>query len=52
MDLVMMGRAMLANPHYPHVLAQALRLERPDWVLPPPYAHWLERYHGAGKLPG
>lgn len=52
MDLVMMGRAMLANPHYPHVLAQALRLERPDWVLPPQYAHWLERYHGAGKLPG
>ncbi|WP_409419972.1 NADH:flavin oxidoreductase/NADH oxidase [Pseudaeromonas sp. ZJS20] len=49
LDLVMIGRAMLANPHYPYVLAQALGADRPDWVLPTPYAHWLERYRGAGK---
>lgn len=44
MDLVMIGRAMLANPHYPYQLARELKVERPSWVLPPPYAHWLERY--------
>lgn len=50
MDLVMVGRALLANPHYPYALAQALKVARPDWVLPAPYAHWLERYSGAGKV--
>ena len=49
-ELVMIGRAMLANPHYPYALAQALKVERPDWTLPAPYAHWLERYRGAGKV--
>jgi 2,4-dienoyl-CoA reductase-like NADH-dependent reductase (Old Yellow Enzyme family) len=49
MDLVMIGRAHLANPHYPYALAQALGKERPDWTLPAPYAHWLERYRGAAK---
>ena len=49
MSLVMMGRSMLANPHYPYALAQQLKAARPDWVLPAPYAHWLERYRGAGK---
>ena len=44
MDLVMIGRAMLANPHYPYELAKQLGLERPSCVLPAPYAHWLERY--------
>ncbi len=44
MDLVMIGRAYLANPHYTLKLAQQLGLERPTWVLPAPYAHWLERY--------
>ncbi|MEO0034528.1 MAG: hypothetical protein RLZZ501_551 [Pseudomonadota bacterium] len=43
-DLVMIGRAMLADPHYPYRLAQALGVERPSWVLPAPYAHWLARY--------
>lgn len=52
MDLVMIGRAMLANPHYPYELAQELQVERPDWILPAPYAHWLERYKGAGKVAG
>jgi 2,4-dienoyl-CoA reductase-like NADH-dependent reductase (Old Yellow Enzyme family) len=44
MDLVMIGRAFLANPHYPLQAAKALQLEKPTWVLPAPYAHWLERY--------
>ena len=44
MDLVMIGRAHLANPHWPLQAAQKLGVERPTWVLPAPYAHWLERY--------
>jgi len=44
MDLVMIGRAHLANPHWSYLAAQALKEERPSWVLPAPYAHWLERY--------
>lgn len=44
MDLVMIGRAMLANPHYPYALAKQLGVENPSWVLPAPYAHWLARY--------
>ncbi|MDV7708326.1 NADH:flavin oxidoreductase/NADH oxidase [Acinetobacter pittii] len=44
MDLVMIGRAFLADPHYPLQAAKALQLEKPTWVLPAPYAHWLERY--------
>lgn len=44
MDLVMIGRAFLANPHYPLQATKALQLEKPTWVLPAPYAHWLERY--------
>lgn len=44
MDLVMIGRAHLANPHWAYQAALALKEERPAWVLPAPYAHWLERY--------
>lgn len=44
MDLVMIGRALLANPHYPYALAKKLGVDKPSWVLPAPYAHWLERY--------
>lgn len=44
MELVMVGRAHLANPHWPYDAALALGEERPSWVLPPSYAHWLERY--------
>jgi 2,4-dienoyl-CoA reductase-like NADH-dependent reductase (Old Yellow Enzyme family) len=50
MDLVMMGRALLANPHYPYHLALTLKKEGPDWILPAPYAHWLARYKGPGKV--
>jgi len=44
LDLVMIGRAHLENPHWPYLAAKALGIEKPSWVLPAPYAHWLERY--------
>lgn len=44
MDLVMVGHAHLANPHWPYKAALALGEARPSWVLPAPYAHWLARY--------
>jgi len=44
LDLVMVGRAHLANPHWPYYAARRLGVDRPSWVLPAPYAHWLERY--------
>lgn len=44
LDLVMIGRVHLANPHWPYQAALALGVDRPSWVLPAPYAHWLERY--------
>jgi 2,4-dienoyl-CoA reductase-like NADH-dependent reductase (Old Yellow Enzyme family) len=46
MDVVMVGRPHLANPHWSYQAAQALREEKAAWVLPAPYAHWLERYQG------
>lgn len=44
LDLVMIGRAHLANPHWTYEAAKALQVGKPSWVLPAPYAHWLERY--------
>ncbi|CAM3624009.1 NADH:flavin oxidoreductase [Bordetella sputigena] len=44
LDLVMVGRAHLANPHWPYYAARKLGIDRPSWTLPAPYAHWLERY--------
>lgn len=44
LDLVMVARAHLADPHWPYAAAKALGIERPSWTLPAPYAHWLERY--------
>jgi 2,4-dienoyl-CoA reductase-like NADH-dependent reductase (Old Yellow Enzyme family) len=49
LDLVMMARAHLANPHYAHHLAQVLGYANPDSLLPDPYAHWLAKYRGAAK---
>lgn len=46
-DLAMIGRPLLANPHWPYAAAQKLGVEKPSWVLPAPYAHWLERYRSA-----
>jgi 2,4-dienoyl-CoA reductase-like NADH-dependent reductase (Old Yellow Enzyme family) len=49
LDLVMIGRAHLANPHYAYQLALTLGHEKPESLLPAAYAYWLERYRGAGK---
>ena len=44
-DLIMLGRPLLAEPHWPYRAAKALEVENPAWAtLPPPYAHWLARY--------
>lgn len=44
LDLVMVGRAHLADPHWPYHAAKVLGVEGAAWTLPAPYAHWLERY--------
>lgn len=44
MDLVMIGRMHLANPHWSYQAALQLGKDKASWVLPAPYAHWLERY--------
>jgi 2,4-dienoyl-CoA reductase-like NADH-dependent reductase (Old Yellow Enzyme family) len=44
LDIVMVGRSHLANPHWPYLAAKELGIEKPSWTLPAPYAHWLERY--------
>lgn len=46
-DLVMLGRRLLENPHWPYEAARVLRVENAAWTLPAPYAHWLERYRAA-----
>ncbi|WP_422365126.1 NADH:flavin oxidoreductase/NADH oxidase [Pelagibius sp.] len=46
-DLVMLGRPLLANPHWPYDAARALGVDHPAWTLPAPYAHWLDRYRAA-----
>ncbi|MDB5787681.1 MAG: xenA [Caballeronia mineralivorans] len=44
-DLVKVGRALLASPHWPYTAAVALGVERSSWAtLPAPYAFWLEQY--------
>ncbi len=49
MDLVMIGRAHLANPHYTYAMAQALGHAMPTELLPIQYGHWLARYQGAAS---
>lgn len=44
LDLVMVGRSHLADPHWTYAAAKQLGESRPSWTLPAPYAHWLERY--------
>ena len=46
-DLIMLGRPLLANPNWPYDAARALGVDRAAWTLPAPYAHWLERYRAA-----
>ena len=44
LDVVMVGKAHLANPHWTYFAAKELGLPRASWTMPAPYAHWLERY--------
>jgi 2,4-dienoyl-CoA reductase-like NADH-dependent reductase (Old Yellow Enzyme family) len=44
LDLVSVGRAHLADPHWAYFAAKELGVEKSSWTLPAPYAHWLERY--------
>lgn len=44
MDLVMIGREHLADPHYAFRAAKELKVEQPFDLLPPQYGWWLERY--------
>lgn len=43
LDVVMLGRAFLENPHWPYAAAKQLGLENPAALMPPPYAHWISR---------
>jgi 2,4-dienoyl-CoA reductase-like NADH-dependent reductase (Old Yellow Enzyme family) len=42
-DLVMIAKALLSDPHWPYHAAQTLGRELPQNVLPPQYAFWLKR---------
>jgi len=46
-DLVMPARPLLNDPHWAYKAAKELGVENPAWVLPAPYAHWLDRYRAA-----
>lgn len=46
-DLVSLGRPLLANPNWPYRAATELRIDKAAWTLPAPYAHWLDRYRAA-----
>ena len=46
-DMVMIGRPMLANPHWAFAAARELGVPSATDLLPPSYAHWLARYHFA-----
>lgn len=47
LDLVMFARRFLDNPHWTQQAARALDLPKPSWVLPSPYAYWLENWAAA-----
>jgi len=44
LDVVMVGKAHLANPHWAYHAAKELGVEKAAWTLPAQYAAWLERY--------
>jgi 2,4-dienoyl-CoA reductase-like NADH-dependent reductase (Old Yellow Enzyme family) len=46
LDVVMMGRAHLADPRYPFRAARELKVKKPSSLLPTQYAYWLARYPG------
>jgi 2,4-dienoyl-CoA reductase-like NADH-dependent reductase (Old Yellow Enzyme family) len=43
-DLIMLGRPMLANPHWPVYAAMVLGEERPYDMLPVQFRTWLNKY--------
>jgi 2,4-dienoyl-CoA reductase-like NADH-dependent reductase (Old Yellow Enzyme family) len=43
LDLVMVGKAHLADPHWAYFAARELGFDRASWTLPAPYAHGLAR---------
>jgi 2,4-dienoyl-CoA reductase-like NADH-dependent reductase (Old Yellow Enzyme family) len=45
-DLVMLARPLLANPHWPYAAARELAIDKPASVLPTPYAFWLQGWSG------
>lgn len=46
MDIAMIGRAHLADPHYPFRAARELNVPKASSLLPEQYAYWLSRYPG------
>jgi len=44
LDVVMFARRLLDNPHWPQQAARRLGVPKPSWVLPAPYAFWLENW--------
>jgi len=50
LDLVMVGSSFLANPHWAFAAARELGGPPTSAILPPPYAHWLEKY-GTSRQP-
>lgn len=45
LDVVFVGRAHLANPHWAYKAALDLGIKQPEQILPDQYKFWLERYH-------
>lgn len=45
LDVVFVGRAHLANPHWAYKAALDLGIKQPAQILPDQYKFWLERYH-------
>lgn len=43
LDIVMIGKALLADPHWPYLAAKALNIHQPSTVLPQNYGYWLRR---------
>ena len=43
-DLVKVGRALLADPHWPYSAATELGVAHPAQTLPVQYSYWLSRY--------
>ncbi|MNY16716.1 NADPH dehydrogenase [compost metagenome] len=42
LDVVMLAKAMLSNPHWPYQAAQKLGVKAPSEALPTQYAFWLK----------